>query len=327
MTGPGFQWWSKTDAAPTQVISTGGPWIGNDETQLVSKVELLPSFAELAQQNNLRLADERPTAGQYVRRLWHYRHFIASYANAKVDVSFGKSRLGRLWQVLTPLTNAAVYYLVFGVVLGTRDSISNFIAYLCTGLFIFGFTQTAVINGIQSISGNLGLIRALHFPRASLPFAATLTQLQNLLFSMAVLLGIVAATGEPITAKWLYVIPALLLQSLFNLGLVLVVARLGAKFGDIKQMAPFVMRTWMYGSGVFYSVAVFAEHLPRAAALVVEMNPLLVYIELVRQALLPSAPLASEPAQLWWLGGGWAMLLFVTGFVYFWRGEREYGRG
>ena len=61
---------------------------------------------------------------------------------------------------------------------------------------------------------------------------------------------------------------------------------------------PFVLRTWMYASGVFYSVAFFAEHLPRWASLVVQANPLLVYIELVRYALMdrPTARLAGERA-------------------------------
>ena len=76
-----------------------------------------------------------------------------------------------LWQVLTPLINAAVYYVIFGVVLNTSRDVDNFIAYLCTGVFLFGFTQTVIQAGAQAITGNLGLIRALHFPRASLPIA------------------------------------------------------------------------------------------------------------------------------------------------------------
>lgn len=119
--------------------------------------------AQLAARYGLRVAGERPSLADYTRRLWAYRHFIAAYSNAKLVASFSNARLGQLWQVLTPLTNAAVYYLIFGLVL-RQNSIPNFIAYLTAGLFIFNFTQTAVQNGTQSITGNLGLIRALHFP-------------------------------------------------------------------------------------------------------------------------------------------------------------------
>jgi teichoic acid transport system permease protein len=285
------------------------------------------SRAELAARHGLGVAGARPSLLAYTRQVWAYRHFIATYANAKLAASFTTARLGRLWQVLTPLTNAAVYFVIFGVVLDTSRDVHNFIAYLCAGLFVFNFTQTVVTSGIQAISGNLGLIRALHFPRASLPLAVTLTQLQSLLAAMVVLIGIVLATGEPVTVEWLLVFPALLLQSVFNAGLAMVVARLGAKIADLKQVMPFVVRTWMYASGVLYSVSYFDDHLPAWAATTLQVNPLLVYIELMRDSLVASAPLASPSAQLWLLGSGWALLAGIGGYVYFWLGEQEYGRG
>ncbi|MEU7652862.1 ABC transporter permease [Micromonospora taraxaci] len=282
--------------------------------------------AQLAARHGLRVAGERPSVVEYSRRLWAYRHFIAAYANAKLVASYSNAKLGQLWQVLTPLTNAAVYYLIFGVVLAQND-MPNYIAYLTTGLFIFNFTQSAVLTGTQAISSNLGLIRALHFPRASLPLSTTLTQFQQLLASMVVLIGIVLVTGEPITLEWLLLIPALFLQAVFNAGVVLLVARLGSKSSDLKQVMPFVLRTWMYGSGVLYSVSLF-ERLPAWATTVVQYNPLLVYIELARYTLLEEAPLLNESlTQLWLVGAGWALVAGIGGFIYFWRGEQEYGRG
>ncbi|WP_405095256.1 ABC transporter permease [Micromonospora sp. NBC_01412] len=283
--------------------------------------------AQLAARYGLRVAGERPSLADYTRRLWAYRHFIAAYSNAKLVASFSNARLGQLWQVLTPLTNAAVYYLIFGLVL-RQNSIPNFIAYLTAGLFIFNFTQTAVQNGTQSITGNLGLIRALHFPRACLPLAVMLTQFQQLLASLVVLVGIVLVTGEPLTVEWLLLVPVVLLQALFNAGLTMAVARAGSKIADLKQVMPFLLRTWMYGSGVLYNVALFEENLPSWATRLVEANPMLVYIELARHALLEGAPLLnSSMLQLWLYAVGWAVVMGVGGFIYFWRGEQEYGRG
>jgi teichoic acid transport system permease protein len=285
------------------------------------------SLRALASRHGLKPAGRRPTLGAYIGQLWRYRHFIMAYANARLISAFTNARLGRLWQLLTPLINAAVYYLIFGIILNTQAGIPNFIAYLCTGLFVFAFTQSAALQATQAITGNLGLIRALHFPRASLPIAVTLTQFQNLLVSIVVLVGIVIADGEPVNVEWLLLLPVLLLQSLFNVGMGLALARLGAKVTDLKQLLPFVMRTWMYASGVLYSVENFARHLPPMVAEVMLANPLLVYIELSRLALLETAPVASSPTRLWIMGTAWALVVAVGGFVYFWRGEQEYGRG
>lgn len=283
--------------------------------------------AQLAARHGLGVAGTRPTLVAYTRKLWSYRHFMTTYANAKVTASFSQARLGQLWQMLTPLTNAAVYYLIFGVILDIDRGIDNFLAYLCVGLFVFTFTSSTATGGVSAITTNLGLIRALHFPRAALPFAIALTQLRHLLAAMVVLVGIVLATGEPITLEWLLAVPALLLQAVFTIGLALILARLGSKLTDLKQIMPFVMRTWMYGSGVLYSVQAFTDNLPSLATTLIQLNPMLIYIELVRHALLEGAPVTSGVPRLLLLATAWALVAGVGGFIYFWRGEQEYGRG
>ena len=287
------------------------------------------SQAEVAARHGLSVAGARPPLFKYLRHLFGYRHFITAYANAGITASFNHARLGRLWQVLTPLSNAAVYYLIFGLILDTKRDIPNFIAYLCTGVFVFGFSSQVALQGVQSITKNLNMIRALHFPRASMPLASTYTQFLNLLAAFVVLISIVLITGEPVTLRWLMVIPAVFLQLLFNVGLGLTMARIGSKVTDLKQLLPFITRTWMYISGVLYSVNTFDEHLhPAVLADIAKSNPLVVYIDLVRYGLLQSDPkLIFSERHTWGLAIGWAVVSLVGGFIYFWRAEEEYGRG
>jgi len=56
-------------------------------------------------------------------------------------------------------------------------------------------------------------------------------------------------------------------------------------------------------------------------------NPLLVYIELARYALVDSGHPVGPLPRLWLLAFLWAVVAAAAGFVYFWRGEQEYGRG
>ena len=285
------------------------------------------TLKELARRHGLSAAGKLPSLVEYTKQLWAYRHFIASYANAKVTSALGKTRLGIFWQVLTPLINAAVYYVIFGIILDTQRGVDNFVPYLCTGVFIFGFTQSVVQAGIQAISSNMGLIRALHFPRASLPLAITTVEIRNMLASMAVLIVIVLSFGEPITWQWLLIVPIFLLQSVFNAGLALAAARLGSKVADFKQLVPFVMRLWLYGSAVLYPVTRFSDHLSGWKLNVIEANPMLVFIDLMRHALMEDVPLASSPLVLWLEAIGWTLVVGLGGYVYFWRGEKGYGRG
>jgi teichoic acid transport system permease protein len=282
---------------------------------------------ELARRNGLSAAGRLPSLPEYTRLLWGYRHFIGEFAKAKVTAALGETRLGMIWQVLTPLINAAVYYVIFGVLINTRANTGNFIAYLCTGVFIFNFTQAAVQAGTTSITSNLGLIRALHFPRAALPISVALVEFRNIISSMIVLSAIVLLTGEPITWEWLLIAPILALQSIFNVGLTMLMARLGSKLHDIRQLIPFIMRIWMYGSAVIYPVTNFTNHLHGWKLWLIEANPMLVFIDLMRHALMENVKLAGSPARLWTEAAIWAVVVGIGGYVYFWRGEKGYGRG
>jgi teichoic acid transport system permease protein len=294
---------------------------------VVARTDTGETLGELAHRHGLSSAGALPSLPAYTKQLWVYRHFIASYANARVSSSLGTTHLGMFWQVLTPLFNAAVYYVIFGVVLNTKSGVDNFIAYLCTGVFIFGFTSAVVNAGVQAITGNLGLIRALSFPRAALPISLVLVEVLNLVASMAVLIAIVLITGEPVTWEWLLILPVLFLQTLFNTGLALYTARIGAKVIDVKNLVPFIMRIWLYGSAVLYPAQRFTDHLHGWKLYIIEANPLLVYIELMRHALMENVKLVGSPPMLWVEAVVWAVVVFAIGYVYFWRGEKGYGRG
>ncbi|WP_193475550.1 ABC transporter permease, partial [Streptomyces griseomycini] len=257
--------------------------------------------------------------------------FILAFSRAKLTAQYSQARLGQLWQVATPLLNAAVYFFIFGLLLGAREGIPHdvYVPFLVTGVFVFTFTQSSVLAGVRAISGNLGLVRALHFPRAALPVSFALQQLQQLLFSMVVLVGVVLAFGSVPDLSWLLVVPALLLQFVFNTGLALVFARMGSRTPDLAQLMPFVLRTWLYASGVMFSIPAMLEgrDVPGWVADVLQWNPAAVYMDLVRFALIDGYGSSYLPPHVWAFAVGWALLVGVIGFVYFWQAEERYGRG
>ncbi|MCG5219866.1 ABC transporter permease [Streptosporangium sp. KLBMP 9127] len=283
-------------------------------------------LAKLAERHGLRRAIARPSLPAYMRQLWDRRHFVLTYASSKNVSKYSGSMLGQLWQVLTPMLNAAIYFLMFGVILGARDDIENYTAFLITGIFIFTYTQRSVSGGAKSISGNLSLIRALHFPRAALPLAYTIQEFQQLAISMGVLIAVVLVTGEPVTWLWLLIPVALFLQTLFNIGAGLVLARIGATARDMNQLLPFIMRTWLYTSGVFFVIAPKIEQagLPAFVADILYANPAAAYIEFMRDILISGH---TPRPWIWMACVFWAVFALIVGFWYFWRAEERYGRG
>lgn len=287
------------------------------------------SAAGLAAKYGLAVSGARPRLVEYVRQLWGRRHFILAFSQAKLTAQYSQAKLGQLWQVATPLLNAAVYFFIFGVILEADRGMPRevYIPFLVTGVFVFTFTQSSVMAGVRAISGNLGLVRALHFPRAALPVSFALQQLQQLLFSMIVLFVVAVGFGSYPQASWLLILPALTLQFLFNTGLALIMARWGASTPDLAQLMPFVMRTWMYASGVMFSIPVMLADKPQWLADVLQWNPAAIYMDLMRFALIDGYGSENLPPHVWAAAGGWAALLAVGGFMYFWKAEERYGRG
>jgi teichoic acid transport system permease protein len=275
----------------------------------------------MAEEYGLHRIGVRRRLGAYLHDLWSRRHFIRVLASANAYARNQKNYLGQLWSVLNPILNAVVYFLIFGLILQTNRGVENFVAFLTIGVFIFGFTSSAIMAGSRAITGNLGLVRSVHFPRAVLPLAVVLTELIALLPALVVLCGIVLLTGEPITVDWLLFPVVVVLQWLFNTGCALVVARLVAQVRDLLNVIPFALRFLRYASGVFFNISAYVGD--SWIGLLMEYQPVAIYLTLARSALLSEG--AHDPVT-WAFGVGWAVLFLVGGFLMFWRAEERYGR-
>lgn len=90
---------------------------------------------------------------------------------------------------------------------------------------------------------------------------------------------------------------------------------------------PFVTRTWMYASGVMFSIKTMLEGKPEWIADVLQWNPAAIYMDLIRFALIDGYGRENLPPHVWAFAAGWAVLIGAGGFVYFWKAEERYGRG
>lgn len=281
--------------------------------------------AQRAARYGLAQSGSRPSLPAYVRDVWAKRHFISSFATANTLAAYTHAKLGQVWQILTPMLNAAVYFLIFGELLHTSRGIHHFLGFLVTGVFVFNFTMSSINYGTRAISARLELIRALHFPRACLPIAYTLTQLQQLALSVIVFMVIDVANGGGFSWRWILLVPALVLLTVFNTGCTMIVARLGARTPDVSQLMPFLLRTWMYTSGLFYSISSITKGHSSWIKHLLELNPMVVFVDVVRSAMgVAGGPLQPDA---WLELVAWTVVVGVGGFIYFWQAEEQYGRG
>jgi teichoic acid transport system permease protein len=127
--------------------------------------------------------------------------------------------------------------------------------------------------------------------------------------------------------------PALVLMSMFNLGIAFIAARVtdprprpGAAHPVHQPGAVLRQRRVLLGQLTVGSQTGKAEIL----AMFMEYNPVHIYIQLVRHGLLTPDPKEASGAYatpgMWIMGAAWGVGLMILGFVYFWLAEERYGR-
>jgi teichoic acid transport system permease protein len=264
---------------------------------------------------------KRTSLRGYLGQLWNTRDFVVALPLTNIKAEHQNHILGDLWMVLNPLLFSAVFYVIFGVLLQTREGIENFPLFLITGMFVFQFTSRSVSGGMRSINANVALLQSLRFPRASLPVASTLGDLLAHVPGLAVIVATALLTGAAPSAAWLLLAPATLVQTAFNAGLALIAARVAYHFRDAEQFVPHLLRIWLYVSGVVFSVDLVAQRAGDTALTLFEANPMWIFLRMHRDAVLQG----SFTVSTWAWGIGLGVVSLTCGLVFFQRREEEYG--
>jgi teichoic acid transport system permease protein len=288
--------------------------------ETVSRATTVPTSVDL---RGLTRVGAKPAFLDYLVALWDYRHFIFFNARASVQTSNSRERLGNVWLILNPVLNGLTFYLIFGVLLQVSRGMENFMGFLLIGVFLFQMSSRSIAAGSRAIRTNLKVIQAFNFPRAALLFGVNLRELLAsipVIITMLVLI-LLFPPAEPITLLWLLIIPALILQTLFNLGVGLILARIVARVSDIGNLITFALRFWMYGSCVIFPLTLFDAY-PVLKGFI-EVNPLYQLLTIVRTAVLGGV---YPQWQSWAVLTAWALGILAVGLVYFWQDEESYGR-
>lgn len=263
----------------------------------------------------------RPPLRKYLQDLWASRYFILYDARVRLAVSQDHTLLGKAWIVLNPLLLGFTFYLIFGLLLRTGRGIDNFVAFIVLGLTMFLYSSRSVVSVSRSMTSAKALVRGFMFPRAALTLSIVVRDAMTQLYALAAILVflLIVPPLEPISWTWLLLIPVFVLQSIFNWGLGMLLAPAVHRIPDVSNILSFVMRLWMYSSGIFYDPSRFVDD-ERILALF-HFNPLyqVLYIsrDLVLRAQVPS-----------W--SSWAVLvtaslgILIIGFLVFWRNEESY---
>jgi lipopolysaccharide transport system permease protein len=225
--------------------------------------------------------------------LWTQRELLCQFTLRNMEVRHKGSHLGLIWSFLSPLLMLGLYVLVFGYIFGGSFGVRptetrvDYALGIFLGLAIFQFVTEILGVSPFIIAGNPNFVKKVVFPLEILPAASVGAALSHMIISLGlVLIGLVIfGAGTSWSLCWL---PAILLPVvLLMLGLSWFLSALGVFFRDIGQVIQFISMSLMFASGVFYS----AQKIPAPVWVYMRFNPILLAIELARDAVLWNRPL------------------------------------
>lgn len=188
--------------------------------------------------------------------------------------------LGIIWSLLAPLLNLAVMALVFTQFFGRNTP--HYLVYLFCGNLVFSFFRESTTAGMTSIISNSALFSKLKVPKILFLLSENVASLLNFGLTIIILFIFVAIDGLPFTWKFFMLLYPVLFETIFNVGIGLILATAYVFFRDMGYLYGITTQLIMYMSALFYNINSY----PESTQKYFYCNPVFVYIKYFRDIII-----------------------------------------
>lgn len=203
-----------------------------------------------------------------------YRGFILGSVKREFQSKYRNSILGAAWTVLNPLAMIVVYTVIFANVMQNRlagsTSTFSYSIYLCAGVLTWGLFAEITGRAQTVFLEHAGLIKKITFPRICLPIIVVANACLNFSIIFGLFTAFLIISGNFPGLVYLALLPLLLLQVLFAIGLGIILGVLNVFFRDVGQFFTIFLQFWFWFTPVVYPVAA----LPEAVRGWLSLNPM-----------------------------------------------------
>ena len=221
-----------------------------------------------------------------LRAVWGYQGFILSSVKREFQSRYRNSLLGAAWTVLNPLAMIIVYTVIFSQVMRNRlpgvDNSFGYSIFLCAGLLTWGLFAEIVGRAQNVFLEHANLIKKISFPRICLPIIVVVNAGVNfaIIFGLFVLFLLISGSFPGIT--FIAVLPVLLIQMMFAIGLGITVGVLNVFFRDVGQFFGVLLQFWFWLTPIVYPASI----LPHALQPYINLNPMVPLISAYQDILV-----------------------------------------
>ncbi|RKX42267.1 MAG: ABC transporter permease, partial [Thermotogae bacterium] len=246
-----------------------------------------------------------------------YRELLFVLTQREIQIRYKQSVLGIAWAIIQPLALMLMFTLVFSALLKIPSDGVPYPLFVYSALLPWTFFSNSLNRAIPSLETNAQLIKKIYFPRELFPMSAVFAALVDFAIGAVIFLGMMFYYDVPFTANLLFLVPVLLIQMVFTLGICFFASAINVYYRDVKYALPLLIQIWMYASPIIYPVSQVPERLQTFYFL----NPMAGIIHSYRSVLVKGiAPTDYYLA----IAAAGAVVLFLLCYFYFKRIEMEF---
>ena len=233
-----------------------------------------------------------PAPRSRLGELWRSRGTVRVLVQRDLTIKYQQSFMGYLWSLVEPMAMAAIYWFVFGVLIGGRvapgGDRAKYPLFLVAGLFAWLWINSTITEATRALTSQAQMIKTVRVPREVYPVGRVVARFFEYLAAFPVLIAFVVIFGGKVGWHSFSLLLGLVFQAALLFGFALLVAPLNVMMRDIERMTRLLSRVLFYSSPILYTLALVQDSgLPRWVVRVYELNPLVGIFQLHHAAWFP----------------------------------------
>jgi lipopolysaccharide transport system permease protein len=214
---------------------------------------------------------EVPSLARTLGGLHRYQHLLRNLVMKDLKLKYRGSVIGFMWSLANPLLMTIVYTFAFRNILQMGGQ--GFVFYVMLGLLAWTFFSSSAAMSTGAIADNGGLVKSIWFPRAILPTATVLFNLAQYLLTVLVFLPLMFAYYRvPFAAPMLLFPVIVTLQTLFTIGVALILSTSTAFFRDVRHLVDVGLMMLFWATPIVYELTGRSEKI-RQVVLLTPVSP------------------------------------------------------
>jgi ABC-type polysaccharide/polyol phosphate export permease len=220
-----------------------------------------------------------PIVSEFVE-LVRYRDLLGMLVNASIKTRYKRSTLGVVWTLVNPMLTMLVLAFAFSHIM--KVSVPNYPVYVLSGLIFWNFFTQTTTSSMNSLIWGGSLIKRVYVPRTIFAVAATGNGLVNLGLAFIPLVFIMLVTRQSFSPTLWFLPIALLLLTIFTLGVALLMSAIAVFFVDVVDMYQIFVASVFYLTPVMYPPSI----LPPGYVWYLNLNPIYHLLEAFRRPII-----------------------------------------